>query len=80
MWLLLQGLIIFAVVASNIHWHWTPNGLLAALIGVGAAFLFTVTCNGLARVLARARQARLARRGAHPAERPEDRQASLEGY
>jgi hypothetical protein len=29
MWFLLQGFITFAVVASNIHWHW-PNGYLAS--------------------------------------------------
>jgi hypothetical protein len=33
MWLLLQSLVIFAVVASNIHWHWTPNGYLASVLG-----------------------------------------------
>jgi len=27
---LLQGLIVFAVVGSNIHWQWTPNPYLAA--------------------------------------------------
>jgi hypothetical protein len=27
---LLQALIVFAVVASNIHWQWTPNPHLAA--------------------------------------------------
>jgi hypothetical protein len=27
---LLQSLIIFAVVASNIHWQWTPNTYLAS--------------------------------------------------
>ena len=26
MYFLLQSSIIFAVCASNIHWHWTPNG------------------------------------------------------
>jgi hypothetical protein len=38
MWFLFQGLIIFAVMASNIHWQWTPNGYLAGLIGVGLAY------------------------------------------
>jgi hypothetical protein len=38
MWYLLQSLIIFAVVASNIRFHWTPNGYLAAIIGVGLAY------------------------------------------
>jgi hypothetical protein len=38
MWFLLQASIIFAVVASNIHFHWTSNGYLAGLIGVGLAY------------------------------------------
>ena len=41
MWFLFQSLIIFAVVASNIHWHWTPNGYLAGFIGVGLAYGLT---------------------------------------
>ena len=39
MWFLFQASIIFAVVASNIHWHWTPNGYLASAIGIGLACL-----------------------------------------
>ena len=38
---LLQGLIIFAVVGSNIHWQWTSNPYLAAGIGVGLAWIAT---------------------------------------
>jgi hypothetical protein len=38
MWFLLKASVIFAVCASNIHWHWTPNGYLASLIGVGLAY------------------------------------------
>jgi hypothetical protein len=41
MWLILQGLIIFAVVASNIHWRWTPNTYLASAMGIGAAWCVT---------------------------------------
>lgn len=37
-WYLFQGSIVFAVVASNIHWQWTPNGYLASAIGMGVAF------------------------------------------
>jgi hypothetical protein len=37
---LLQCLIIFAVVASNIHWQWTPNPYLAA--GLGALLAYAV--------------------------------------
>jgi uncharacterized membrane protein YgaE (UPF0421/DUF939 family) len=42
MWWIFQGLIIFAVVASNIHWQWTPNPVLPALLGIGAAFMLTL--------------------------------------
>jgi hypothetical protein len=38
---LLQALIIFAVIASNIHWQWTPNGYLPAGIGVLLAWIVT---------------------------------------
>jgi len=42
MWFLFQSLIIFAVVASNIKWHWTPNGYLAGIIGAVLAYGATV--------------------------------------
>jgi hypothetical protein len=45
MWLLLQSAIVFAVIASNIHWQWTPNGYLAVLIGIGIAFAATAAVN-----------------------------------
>jgi hypothetical protein len=41
MWFILQSAIIFAVMASNIHFQWTPNGYLAGLIGVGMAYGLT---------------------------------------
>jgi len=47
MWFLLQGSIIFAVVASNIHWQWTPNEYLASLIGIGLAVAATAGVNQL---------------------------------
>jgi hypothetical protein len=37
-WFLLQSLIVFAVVASNIHWGWTPNPYIPALLGAGLAY------------------------------------------
>jgi hypothetical protein len=40
-WFILQSSIIFAVIASNLFWHWTPNGYLAGLIGVGLAWVLT---------------------------------------
>jgi hypothetical protein len=42
-------LFILAVVASNIHWHWTPNGYLAGLIGVGLAYGLTTALSELWR-------------------------------
>ena len=42
MWMkALQVLIVFAVVASNIHWQWTPNGYLAAGVGIALAYVLT---------------------------------------
>jgi hypothetical protein len=41
MWYLFQGSIIFAVIASNIHWQWTPNGYIPALLGGGLAYGLT---------------------------------------
>ena len=58
MWFLFQGSIIFAVVASNIRWKWTPNPYLAGLIGVGVAY-------GLTRLLG-------AGLWKHPRHRPRD--------
>jgi hypothetical protein len=55
MWLFLQSLVIFAVVASNIRWHWTPNPYLASGLGILAALLLTVALNGLADLLRRKR-------------------------
>jgi hypothetical protein len=48
MWLTFQSLIIFAVMASNIHWQWTPNPYLAGLLGVGAAYGLTAVITALA--------------------------------
>jgi hypothetical protein len=44
-WFLFQSTIIFAVMASNIHWQWTPNGYLAGLMGVGLAYGVTALLN-----------------------------------
>lgn len=45
MFFLLQSSIMFAVIASNIHWQWTPNGYLAGLIGISLAWLLTLLLN-----------------------------------
>jgi hypothetical protein len=42
LWFLIQSSIIFAVIASNIHWQWTPNTYLAGLIGAALAYGVTV--------------------------------------
>ena len=47
MWFLMQSTIIFAVMASNIKWHWTPNGYLAGLIGFVAAYGATLALSYL---------------------------------
>jgi len=35
---LLQGLIVFAVVGSNIHWQWTPNPYIPPMFGFILAY------------------------------------------
>jgi len=45
MWFVFQSSIIFAVVASNIKWHCTPNGYLPAILGAGLAWLLTRLLN-----------------------------------
>jgi hypothetical protein len=47
MWFLLQALIFFAVMASNIAWDWAPNPYVAALIGVGLAIGATQIVTGI---------------------------------
>jgi len=37
----LQSTVIFAVIASNIHWRWTPNPYVAVLAGLMAASAVT---------------------------------------
>jgi hypothetical protein len=41
MWFILQGSIVFAVVASNIAYQWTPNPYIPALLGGGLAYGLT---------------------------------------
>ena len=54
MWRLLQAVVFTLVLFGNIYWEWTPNGLLASLLGVAAAFLVTVTLSGLFDLFRRA--------------------------
>jgi hypothetical protein len=50
-WYLFQSLIMFAVLASNIHWQWTPNGYVAGSIAGGVALAATagVAASGFKR-------------------------------
>jgi len=41
MFFLIQSSIMFAVIASNIHWEWTPNPYVASLIGIVLAYVAT---------------------------------------
>ena len=41
MWFLFQGLIVFAVSASNVSYHWTPNSYIVGLAGMGLAWSLT---------------------------------------
>jgi hypothetical protein len=52
---LLQSLIIFAVLASNIQYHWTPNGYLASLLAGIAAYLATAACLSIGELITRIR-------------------------
>jgi hypothetical protein len=56
LWMIFQGLVVFAVVASNIHWQWTPNGYLATGLGILAALLATAAITGVVEAI-RARRA-----------------------
>ena len=38
----LQFVIVAAALFSNVHWQWTPNGYLAAILAGLAAYLVTV--------------------------------------
>ena len=44
----LQSAIIFAVMAFNIHWQWTPNPYVAGLYAIGAAVGTTALVNWIA--------------------------------
>jgi hypothetical protein len=55
-WHLLQAAILLAVVFSNIHWQWTPNGYLAGILGVVAAWLVTAALSGLLSLKQKARR------------------------
>jgi len=50
---LLQSLIIFAVVASDIHWLWAQNRYFASLVGVGLAWFVTMSINEFRKWLAK---------------------------
>lgn len=43
---IMQFCIVVAVVGSNGQFHWTPNGYVAGLAGIAAAFLATLLVMG----------------------------------
>lgn len=55
---LLQSVVMFLVVASNVQFHWTPNPYIPALIGVGLAYGLTLLLNGAQGWIGRNKQAK----------------------
>lgn len=53
-WKLFQFTVCLAVIASNIHWQWTDNGLLAGILGIAAASFLTAILTMLGDLLRRA--------------------------
>lgn len=47
MWKLIQFSVMVAVLGSNGAYHWTPNGYVAGLIAIGAAFFLTLGLSAL---------------------------------
>lgn len=47
MWYAIQFAVFAAVIFGNIHWQWTPNHYLAALLGFGAVYLMMKLLAGL---------------------------------
>jgi hypothetical protein len=46
---------MIAVLCGNIYWQWTPNGVLAGLLAIGASWIVTkvvAAAMGLGRRLA----------------------------
>jgi hypothetical protein len=41
LWSILQASIVFAVIATNIHWQWIEGNQVPALVGVGLAWIVT---------------------------------------
>jgi len=41
------------VMASNIHWQWTPNGYIPALFGILLAWIATLLMNSAITLLQR---------------------------
>jgi hypothetical protein len=53
MWLLFQGSIAVAVLASNFEWRWSDNTSLTAGIAFAAAFVATAITIGLRNLIER---------------------------
>jgi hypothetical protein len=53
MWLLFQGSIAVAVLASNFEWRWSDNTSLTAGVAFAAAFVATAITIGLRNLIER---------------------------
>jgi hypothetical protein len=73
---LFQMLIFTAVMFSNVHWQWTPNGYLASLIGAGVTYVATVAVVWLSDAL---RGLRLRKAEARPSIRSAGQQRLRQG-
>jgi hypothetical protein len=55
-WYLVQSSIFCLVVGSNIHWGWTPNAYVAAVLGAVAALCVTGVANEIGDIVRRWRR------------------------
>lgn len=51
LWKIFQFVVIVAVAGSNGQYHWTPNGYVAGLVAVFAAFAATALLSELFRLI-----------------------------
>jgi len=51
LWKIFQFVVIVAVAGSNGQYHWTPNGYVAGIVAVFAAFALTAILSELFRLV-----------------------------
>lgn len=79
MWKVIQTAVVFAVLASNVHFKWTPNPYAAAVVAVFAAMVATVGLSALGGLIVRLRGLRFAGRPARLAQGLDYRDISAPG-